>query len=77
MTHQFFITPFISYNSRPTFLKFYTVVLVHGRTQRGTGVGFPREKLKNIYISVEIPSNTGLDPLKNHKPTKPAFNVGP
>ena len=22
-------------------------------------------------------SNTGLDPLKNHKATKPAFNVGP
>ena len=22
-------------------------------------------------------SNTGLDPLENHKATKPAFNVGP
>ena len=28
---------------------------------------------KNIGFLI----NTGLDPLKNHKATKPAFNVGP
>ena len=36
------------------------------------GSGFP-EKSQNIgYLS-----NTGPDPLKNHKATKPAFNVVP
>ena len=33
----------------------------------------PRKITKNIGFL----SNTGLDPLKNHKTTKPAFNVGP
>ena len=33
----------------------------------------PPEKSQNIGF----PSNTGLDPLKNHKATKPTFNVGP
>ena len=32
--------------------------------------------LKNYKI-IGFPSNTGPDPLKNHKATKPAFNVGP
>ena len=33
----------------------------------------PPEKLKTLgYLN-----NTGLDPLKNHKATKPVFNVGP
>ena len=39
-----------------------------------TGVRtLPPEKLQNIGFL----SNTGPDPLKNHKATKPAFNVGP
>ena len=33
----------------------------------------PLENHKNIGFL----SNTGLDPLKNHKATKPTFNVGP
>ena len=40
----------------------------------GQGVLTPTEKSqKNIGFL----SNTGPDPLKNHKATKPAFNVGP
>ena len=31
------------------------------------------EKSQNISFH----SNTGQDPLKNHKPAKPAFNVSP
>ena len=37
------------------------------------GVWAAPEKSQNIEFS----SNTGLDPLKNHKATKPAFNVRP
>ena len=36
------------------------------------GSGPPLKNHKNIGCL----SNTGLDPLKNHKFTKPAFNVG-
>ena len=39
----------------------------------GQGVWTPLKNHKNIGF----PSNTGLDPLKNHKATKPAFNVEP
>ena len=39
----------------------------------GQRVRIPSEKSQNIGFS----SNTGPDPLKNHKATKPAFNVGP
>ena len=38
----------------------------------GWGAGDP-ESPQNI----EFLSNTGPDPLGNHKSTKPAFNVGP
>ena len=38
----------------------------------GQRVRTPSEKSQNIGFS----SNTGPDPLKNHKATKPAFNVG-
>ena len=41
----------------------------------GQGSGLPRP-LEN-HKAIGFPSNTGLDPLKNHKATKPAFNVGP
>ena len=46
----------------------------HSRIQRGRGQRGrdpPPEKSQNIGFF----SNTGLDPLKNHKATKPAFNV--
>ena len=39
----------------------------------GTGVWTPLKITKNI----EFLSNTDSDPLKNHKPTKKTFNVGP
>ena len=40
---------------------------------RGSGPPPPPEKLQNIGFF----SNTRPDPLKNHKATKPAFNIGP
>ena len=44
------------------------------RGRRAGGVNPPPpEKTQNIGVS----GNTGLDPLKNHKATKPAFNVRP
>ena len=36
----------------------------------------PPPKKKN-HKSIGFLSNTGSDPLNNHKATKPAFNVGP
>ena len=39
----------------------------------GTGDWTPAEKSQNIGFLC----NTCLDPLKNHKATKPSFNVGP
>ena len=48
--------------------------LFHGPIQKGgQGVLTPMKNHKNI----EFHSNTGLDPLKKYKATKPAFNVGP
>ena len=41
----------------------------------GTG-GYRPPPLKN-HNTIGFPSNTGPDPQKNHKVTKPAFNVGP
>ena len=43
------------------------------RRGRSRGSAPPPENHKNIWFL----SNTGLDPLKNHKATKPAYNVGP
>ena len=37
---------------------------------KGGGVGY-------LYLNIGFSSNTGPDPLKNLKATKPAFNVGP
>ena len=49
-------------------------VLLHAQIQRGDGrSGPPPEKSQNIGFL----SNTGPDPLKNHKASKPEFNVGP
>ena len=39
----------------------------------GIGSGPPCKNIKKIRFY----SNTGLDPLKNHIATKPAFNVRP
>ena len=42
----------------------------------GGGSRGSRTPLKNRK-SIGFLSNTGLDPLKNHKAIKPEFNVGP
>ena len=44
-----------------------------GSAARVSGPPPPLENYKNIGFL----SNTGPDPLKNHKATKQAFNVGP
>ena len=50
-----------------------TCMLNQRRIQRGGGRGpTPSEKSQIIGFL----SDTGLDPLKNHKATKPAFNLG-
>ena len=48
----------------------------HGRIQRGGGDRGSGPPLKN-HKTLGFLSNTGPDPLKNHKATKPAFNVRP
>ena len=55
------------YKSR---MVFRHVFCGHGLIQSGGGGA---EKSQNIGFL----SYTGPDPLKNHKATKPAFNVGP
>ena len=47
----------------------------HVQIQWGGGVGGPDPLLKN-HKNVGSLSNTGLDPLKNHKATKSAFSDG-
>ena len=42
---------------------------------RGGGGGVGPPKITKILVG--FLSNTGPDPLKNHKATKPAINVGP
>ena len=52
---------------------------LHVRIQRGgggQGGPDPPPPLKN-HKHIGFLSNTGLNPLKNHKATKPAFNIGP
>ena len=54
---------------------FILLVSIHGQMQRGGGHGVstpPENSQKIGFLSC-----TGPDPLKNHKATKPAFNVGP
>ena len=48
----------------------------HWQIQRGVGGQGFRTPLKN-HKNIGFFINTGLDPLKNHEATKPAFNVGP
>ena len=47
--------------------------LMRGSRVGEQGVQIPLKNHKNIGLV----SNTGLDPLSNHKANKPAFNVGP
>ena len=47
----------------------------HARIQRG-GRGLDPPPLLKNYKNVGLSSNTGPDPLKIYKATKPAFNVG-
>ena len=61
--------------------KLFVHVQIQGGGERGGqgGVGVdrgPDPPLEN-YKAIGFLSNTGLDPLKNHKATRPAFNVGP
>ena len=46
------------------------------RGSRGGGAGGPDPRLKN-HKNIVFLSSTVPDPLKTHKVTKPAFNVGP
>ena len=48
----------------------------HGRIQRGGGVDRGSGPSLKNHKNIGFLSNTGLDPLENHKTTKPAFNVG-
>ena len=43
----------------------------------GGGIGGPDPSEKNTHTNLGLLSNTGSDPLKNHKATKLEFNVGP
>ena len=50
------------------------------RLSRGGGQGVvppPHTHTLKNHKNIGFLSNTGPDPLKNHKATKPAFNVGP
>ena len=44
---------------------------------RGGGAGGPDPHPEKSHKYIGFRSNTGLDPLKNQKAAKPAFNVGP
>ena len=49
---------------------------MYGCRGGGGGAGGENPPLKN-HKNIGFLSNTSPDPLKNHKATKPAFNVGP
>ena len=56
----------------PQPLQTYDIHAVHEQIQRGgTGGPDPEKSQKYSFFF-----NTGQDPLKNHKATKPAFNEG-
>ena len=70
------------YSRNPNWLPIHilgTIGKFHAQIQRGEGGGSrgsrPPPPLKN-YKNIGFLSNTGPDPLNNHKATKPAFNVG-
>ena len=52
-------------------------VLGHGRIQRGGGGGRGSGPTLKNYKNIGFHSNSGPDPLKNHKATKPGFKNGP
>ena len=52
-------------------MKMFTVVFNIGQT----GICDELEKMHARIQRVGVLSNTGPDPLENHKATKPAFNV--
>ena len=49
---------------------------MRGSMQRGGGAWGPGPHQKN-HRNIGFLSNTGPDPLNNHKATKPAFYAGP
>ena len=51
-----------------------TLSNMQGSRGEDRGSGTPE---KSQSFSLGFLSNTGPDPLKNHKSTKPEFNVGP
>ena len=59
----------------------FLLIVMHGSRGVGGVTGglyppTPTPTLEN-YKNIGFLSNTGPGPLKNHKATKPAFNVGP
>ena len=48
----------------------------HALIQRGGGAGGGGGGPPNNHKNIGFVSNIGLDPLKIHKATKPAFNIG-
>ena len=50
---------------------------LHGQIQGGGGGSDPPPPPTENHKNIGFLCNNGLDPLKNHKATKPAFNVGP
>ena len=62
------------HSSIPTLPRTATA-LVQICADHDVGIGGPDHPLKN-HENIAFLSNTGPDPLKNHKATKPAFNVG-
>ena len=70
--HFLYFTTFI--NARATNCRATNLSSLMGGYRGGNRVsGPPPEKSQKLGFV----SNTGQDPLKNHKATKPAFNVGP
>ena len=53
------------------------LILVSMRGSRGGGGGRGSGPSLKNHKNIGFLSNTGMDPLKNHKPTKQAFNIGP
>ena len=52
------------------------LIVTHVRIQRGQGFGPGRPPSLKNHKNIGFLSNTGPDPLKNHKAAKPAFNNG-
>ena len=53
------------------------IAAVHMHRSRGEGTGGLDPPPEKSQKSLRFVSYTGPDPLKNHKATKPEFNVGP